>query len=126
MEKKNLDNFLNLYKDFRENCIRVAKSISKMEWNYDYEDAAECENFSINDDGRVFGIGWDTYAVDNELSCYFPIEFLLMTDEELEQLVIKEKIKHDEEIRQEVKDLEEQIRKDELAELKRLQEKYGK
>ena len=115
-----------LYPEFKSECERVGKIIAKVINNIysdypDYEYAGECTRWVIEGD-KVYGCGYD-YCGDY-IGCEFPIHYLTMSDEALQHMVscindeICEKRKQAE---QKKKDA---VRKRELSELKRLQEKY--
>lgn len=112
-----------LYPEFQAECERVGKIIAEVNYdvnsNYtDYEYAGECTRWWIEGD-KVCGDGYG-----DTISCEFPIHYLTMSDEALYHKVrcINDEIREKrEQAEQKKKDA---VRKRELSELKRLQEKY--
>ena len=127
MTSKEINSLEKLYSKFTEECERVGKIISKVYWNYHYWCASDCYNWSIESD-TVSGRGIDDDG--GKMYCEFPAKYLTMSDSELTDMVNKmsadyweEKHRKDEE---EKHRNEEATIKRELAELKRLKEKYEK
>lgn len=115
-----------LYPEFQAECERVGKIIAEVNYdvnsNYtDYEYAGECTRWWVEGD-NVYGNGYDSCG--DTISCEFPIHYLTMSDEVLYHKVrcINDEIREKrEQAEQKKKDA---VRKRELSELKRLQEKY--
>ena len=127
MTSEELNSLEKLNSKFIEECERVGKIISKVHWDItsDYGEAPDCCNWSIYDD-TVYGNGTNNYG--DSTYCEFPAEYLTMSDSELTDMVnkmnsdyLEEKRRKDEE---EKRKLQEEMTKYELAELKRLKEKY--
>lgn len=125
MTSEELNSLEKLYSKFTEECERVGKIISRVYWDDNYCYASDCYNWSIESD-TVYGRGTDTWG-DAE-DCEFPAKYLTMSDGELTDMInkmnadyLEEKHKKEEE---EKKKKEEATIKRELAELKRLKEKY--
>lgn len=122
MTSEELNSLERLYSKFTEECGRVGKIISKVNWHItsDYGEAPDCSNWSIYG-GIVYGRGYDVY-------CEFPAKYLTMSDSELTDMINKMNADYLEEKHR--KDEEEYMKKEmetikrELAELKRLKEKY--
>ena len=116
-----------LYPKFAAECERVGKIICNIYWDITsyYDDANECDTWKINGD-LVIGTGRDSYG--DGLYCEFPLNYLTMSDDELTAMIEKKNADYREEQRkkkeEEEKKKEEATRKRELAELKRLKEKY--
>lgn len=127
MTSEELNNLEKLYSKFTKECERVSKIICNVYWiiTSDYEEARNCSTWSIHD-GTVYGNGTNNYG--DSTYCEFPAEYLTMSDSELTDMVnkmnsdyLEEKRRKDEE---EKRKLLEEMTKYELAELKRLKEKY--
>lgn len=127
MTSEELNNLEKLYSKFTKECERVGKIICNVYWiiTSDYEEARDCSTWSIYD-GTVYGNGTNNYG--DSTYCEFPAEYLTMSDSELTDMVnkmnsdyLEEKRRKDEE---EKRKLLEEMTKYELAELKRLKEKY--
>ena len=127
MTSEELNSLEKLNSKFIEECERVGKIICKVYWliTSDYGGAPDCSGWSIYD-GTVYGYGTDN-SVDRTC-CEFPAKFLTMSDSELTDMInkmnadyLEEKHRKDEE---EKKKKEEETTIRELAELKRLKEKY--
>ena len=127
MTNEELNSLEKLYFKFTKECERVGKIISKIYRGVtpDYGRAPDCGNWSIYVD-TVYGSGTDNDG-DN-IHCEFPAKYLTMSDSELTDMVnkmnsdyLEEKHRKDEE---EKRKLLEDMTKYELAELKRLKEKY--
>ena len=121
MTSEELNSLEKLYSKFIEECERVGKIICKVNWNItsDYCEAPDCSNWIIYDGTNNWGDG--TY-------CEFPSKYLTMSDSELIDMInkmnadyLEEKHRKEEE---EKRKKEEATTKRELAELKRLKEKY--
>lgn len=123
MTQENIEKLQELYSEFETECERVGKIICKVSWesDYDYEYADECFNWSIEKD-NVRGGGFDKYG--EHVSCYFPIYYLTLTDDTLYHIVRSINDEIAEKHRQEKQKKDDAVRKRELSELKRLQEKY--
>ena len=120
MTSEELNSLEKLNSKFIEECERVGKIISKIHWDItsDYGEAPNCCNWSIYEE-TVYGNG-----IDNDgdgIYCEFPAKYLTMSDSELTDMINKMNADYLEERHR--KD-EEQTTKRELAELKRLKEKY--
>ena len=115
-----------LYPEFQSECERVGKIISEVLYDVtsdytDYEYAGECTRWWVEGD-KVCGGGYDRCG--DYINCEFPIHYLTMSDEALYHKVrcINDEIREKrEQVEQKKKDA---VRKRELSELKRLQEKY--
>ena len=127
MTSEELNSLEKLYSKFTKECERVSKIICNVYWiiTSDYEEARNCSTWSIYD-GTVYGNGTNNYG--DSTYCEFPAEYLTMSDSELTDMVnkmnsdyLEEKRRKDEE---EKRKLLEEMTKYELAELKRLKEKY--
>ena len=127
MTNEELNNLEKLYSKFTKECERVSKIICNVYWiiTSDYEEARDCSTWSIYN-GTVYGNGTNNYG--DSTYCEFPAEYLTMSDSELTDMVnkmnsdyLEEKRRKDEE---EKRKLLEEMTKYELAELKRLKEKY--
>ena len=127
MTSEELNSLEKLYSKFTEECERVGKIICKVNWNItsNYEEAPDCSNWIIHD-GTVYGNGTNNWG--DETYCEFPAKYLTMSDSELTDMINKMNADYLEEKHR--KDEEEKRKKDEkttrreLAELKRLKEKY--
>ena len=122
MTNEELNSLEKLYSKFTEECKRVGKIISNVNRNItsDYEEAPDCSTWGIHNN-TVYGSGYDAY-------CEFPAKYLTMSDSELTDMInkmnadyLEEKHRKEEE---EKRKKEEATTKRELAELKRLKEKY--
>ena len=127
MTSEELNSLEKLYSKFTKECERVSKIICNVYWiiTSDYEEAPDCSTWSIYD-STVYGRGTNNYG--DSTYCEFPAEYLTMSDSELTNMVnkmnsdyLEEKRRKDEE---EKRKLLEEMTKYELAELKRLKEKY--
>ena len=127
MTSEELNSLEKLYSKFTKECERVGKIICNVHWDItsDYGEAPDCSTWSIYD-GTVFGIGTDDFG--DRTYCEFPSKYLTMSDSELTDMInkmnadyLEEKHRKDEE---EKRKREEQTTIRELAELKRLKEKY--
>ena len=127
MTSEELNSLEKLYSKFTEECERVGKIICNVYWDItsDYGEAPNCGNWSIYD-GTVYGNGTDDDG--DSIYCEFPAKYLTMSDSELTDMInkmnadyLEEKHRKDEE---EKRKREEETTKRELAELKRLKEKY--
>ena len=127
MTSEELNSLEKLNSKFIEECYRVGNIISKINWNItsDYGEAPDCGNWSIYD-GTVYGSGTDNSG--DRTCCEFPAKYLTMSDSELTNMInkmnadyLEEKHRKDEE---EKRKKEEETTIRELAELKRLKEKY--
>lgn len=127
MTNEELNSLEKLYSKFTEECERVGKIISKVNWHIasDYDAATDCSTWSIYGD-TVYGRGTDNCGDDTY--CEFPAKYLTMSDSELTDMInkmnadyLEEKHRKDEEEKMKI---EEETTKRELAELKRLKEKY--
>ena len=119
MKSEELNSLEKLYSKFTKECERVGKIISKVYRGVtpDYGRAPDCGNQSIYD---------GTY--NDGIYCKFPAKYLTMSDSELTDMInkmnadyLEEKHRKDEE---EKRKREEETTIRELAELKRLKEKY--
>lgn len=127
MTSEELNSLEKLNSKFIEECERVGKIISKVYRGVtpDYGRAPDCGNWSIYVD-TVYGSGTDNDG--DSIYCEFPSKYLTMSDSELTDMInkmnadyLEEKRRKDEE---EKRKREEETTKRELAELKRLKEKY--
>ena len=127
MTSEELNSLEKLNSKFLEECERIGKIISKVYWDVtpDYGRAPDCGNWSIYD-GTVYGSGTDNSG--DSTYCEFPAKYLTMSDSELTDMInkmnadyLEEKHRKDEE---EKRKREEETTIRELAELKRLKEKY--
>ena len=127
MTSEELNSLERLYSKFTEECERVGKIISKVYWDVtsDYGDAPDCSTWNIYGD-TVYGSGTDSCG--DGAYCEFPAKYLTMSDSELTNMInkmnadyLEEKHRKDEE---EKRKREEETTIRELAELKRLKEKY--
>lgn len=107
-----------LYPLFSAECCRVAEILAKTK---KYCNANNCSSWTISDD-EVCGDGYDCYG--DSASCYFPLDYLTKTDEELQEIVALCLQEENDELERQKKKREEDVRNHELSELKRLQEKY--
>jgi hypothetical protein len=127
MTQEEVKTLSELYHKFAAECERVGKIICHICWDITsyYEDAEECDMWKINGD-LVIGTGQDKYG--DGLYCEFPLKYLTMSDDELTTMINKKNADYREEQRkkkeEEEKKKQEATRKRELAELKRLKEKY--
>ena len=127
MTSEELNSLEKLYSKFVEECERVGKIISKVNWDItsDYGDAPDCNSWSIEGD-TVYGRGIDDCGDD--MYCEFPAKYLTMSDSELIDMINKMNADYLEEkhrkAEEEKRKKEEATIKRELAELKRLKEKY--
>ena len=127
MTSEELNSLEKLKSKFIEECERVGKIISKVHWDItsDYGEAPNCCNWSIYDD-TVYGNGTDNDG--DGIYCEFPAKYLIMSDSELTDMINKMNADYlEEKHRKEEKEKrkrEEATTKRELAELKRLKEKY--
>ena len=128
MKQEEIITLSELYPKFAAECERVGKIICNIYWDITsyYEDANECDTWKINGD-LVIGTGRDSCG--DGLYCEFPLIYLTMSNDELTAMIEKKNADYREEQRkkkeEEEKKKEEAIRKREIAELKRLKEKYG-
>ena len=127
MTNEELNSLEKLYSKFTKECERVSKIICNVYWiiTSDYEEARDCNTWSIYD-GTVYGNGTNNYG--DSTYCEFPAKYLTMSDSELTDMInkmnadyLEEKHRKDEE---EKRKREEETTIRELAELKRLKEKY--
>ena len=120
MTSEELNSLEKLNFKFIKECERIGKIISKVYWDVtpDYGRAPDCGNWSIYD-GTVYGNGTDNFG--DSIYCEFPAKYLTMSDSELTDMINKMNADYLEERHR--KD-EEATTKRELAELKRLKEKY--
>ena len=127
MTSEELNSLEKLYSKFTKECERVGNIIFKINWNItsNYGEAPYCSTWNIYD-GTVYGSGTDNSG-DNTY-CEFPAKYLTMSDSELTDMInkmntdyLEEKHRKDEE---EKRKKEEETTIRELAELKRLKEKY--
>ena len=127
MTSEELNSLEKLYSKFTKECERVSKIICNVYWiiTSNYEEARNCSTWSIYD-GTVYGNGTNNYG--DSTYCEFPAEYLTMSDSELTDMInkmnadyLEEKHRKDEE---EKRKREEETTIRELAELKRLKEKY--
>lgn len=127
MTSEELNSLEKLNSKFIKECERIGKIICKVNWNItsNYEEAPDCSEWSIYD-GTVYGSGTDNCG--DGTYCEFPAKYLTMSDSELTDMVnkmnadyLEEKHRKDEE---EKRKKEEETTIRELAELKRLKEKY--
>ena len=127
MKSEELNSLEKLYSKFTKECERVGKIICEVYWHItsDYGGAPDCSEWSIYD-GTVYGSGTDNWG--DGTYCEFPTKYLTMSDSELTDMInkmnadyLEEKHRKDEE---EKRKKEEETTIRELAELKRLKEKY--
>ena len=127
MTSEELNSLEKLNSKFIEECERVGKIISKINWHItsDYGEAPYCGNWSIYD-GTVYGNGTDDSG--DSIYCEFSSKYLTMSDSELTDMInkmnadyLEEKHRKDEE---EKRKREEQTKIREIDELKGLKEKY--
>ena len=127
MTSEELNSLEKLYYKFTKECERVGKIICKVYWliTSDYGGAPDCSEWNICD-GTVYGNGTDNFG--DSIYCEFPAKYLTMSDSELTDMInkmnadyLEEKHRKDEE---EKRKREEETTIRELAELKRLNEKY--
>ena len=123
MTQEDISKLVSLYPKFVNECDRVGNIICTVYWeaNRDYSDAKSCHTWTL-DDEKVYGRGFD--SAGDYVTCEFPLEYLTMSDQQLYDLV--EQINEDYRKKKEEKKRREaeQLKEKELAELKRLQEKY--
>ena len=126
MTQEELNVLTEVYSKFVTECERVGKIICKINWNItsDYADADECDVWEIKN--SVVGTGHDQYG--DGLYCEFPLKYLTMSDEELTTMISDMNAdynrKKNEKEEADKKEKEKKKREKELAELRRLQEKY--
>ena len=120
MTSEELNSLEKLNFKFIKECERIGKIISKVYWDVtpDYGRAPDCGNWSIYD-GTVYGNGTDNDG--DSIYCEFPAKYLTMSDSELTDMINKMNADYLEEKHRKEK---EATTKRELAELKRLKEKY--
>lgn len=127
MIQENVNKLAELYSEFVKECERVGKIISNIYWDItsDYGEAPDCSTWSISGD-TVYGSGTDNWG--DSTYCEFPAKYLTMSDSELTDMINKMNADYLEETsrkeEEEKRRREEAIIKHELAELKRLKEKY--
>lgn len=89
MQKKDLEQYQKLHDEFVSECKRVAEILSNLEDSYPYDNTAFAETFEPAG-VEVSWTGYDTYRGETDYyNGYFPIEYLTMTDDELNRIVEK-------------------------------------
>lgn len=123
MKPKELQEFRMLYRVFEENCDRVAKILEGREFGKETHDITYANEFHLEDD-EVWWSGdeyWN-YGGHEYHSGSFPVEYLIMDDDELREIVEKENREH----REEVEKYEEERKKQEKSARLELYEKLKK
>ena len=90
MQKKDLEQYQKLHDEFVSDCERVAKILSNLEEeSFLNDNTAFAETFeSVGTE--VHWTGSDSYCGETDYyDGYFPIEYLTMTDDELNKIVEK-------------------------------------
>ena len=125
MTSEELNSLEKLYSKFTEECERVGEIISKVHLGITtyYKDAPYCDIWSIHNN-TICG----SCRYSDDPYCEFPLKYLTMSYSELTDMInkmnadyLEEKHRKDEEEKRKIK---EATTKRELAELKRLKEKY--
>ncbi len=89
MQKKDLEQYQKLHDEFVSECKRVAKILSNLENSFPNDNIAFAETFEPAG-VEVSWTGYDSYCGETDYySGYFPIEYLTMTDDELNKIVEK-------------------------------------
>ena len=89
MTKKDLEQYQKLHDEFVSECKRVAKILSNLEDSYPFDNTAFAETFEPAG-VEVSWAGYDTCRGETDYyNGYFPIEYLTMTDDELNKIVEK-------------------------------------
>ena len=121
MTEEEVKQYINLNNKFIDRCNEIAQIMKR--WNYSY---GFIDNWSLDGNDSVYGTGDEYWSYGGHESHYvsFDVDWLTKTDEELNEIadtyIEEEKQRQEQEKRAE----EEKKRERELAELKRLQEKY--
>lgn len=122
MTKKDLEQYQKLHDEFVSECERVAKILSNLEDSYPYDNTAFAETFEPCG-VEVSWAGYDIHCGETDYyNGYFPIEYLTMTDDELNKIVEKknEERKAEQERREKAKAAQEkEWRKAKYEELKK-------
>ena len=124
MERSHIDILKPLYSEFRKNCIRVYKIVSRTkEYCGNVYDIKDINSWEIFGDDTVYGSGIDKDRDD--VHTEFPATLLTMTNDELEELVndILVKEKAEEEIERKAQEMDERAKAEQ--EYNSLKEKYG-
>ena len=121
MTKEELKQYIDLNNKFITRCGEIAQIMKKCNYSYNYID-----NWSLDGDW-VHGTGdeyWN-YGGHESHTVFFDTVWLAMSDEELNKIADDWLEKQRIEKAQKLKEEEAKKREQELAELKRLQEKYN-
>ena len=105
MKPKELQEYLMLNRAFEADFYRVANILAKLERNKNCDNISFAENFHINNDFGNLSVDWsgEEYCGggDYERHCgSFPVEYLIMDDDELEEIVRKDNEAYKKEVEQ--------------------------
>ena len=86
MTNEELNSLEKLYSKFTEECKRVGKIISNVNWNItsNYEEAPDCSTWGIHNN-TVYG----SCNCSDDPYCEFPTKYLTMSDSELIDMINK-------------------------------------
>ena len=120
MTKEELNQFMDLNDKFVNRCKEVAQIMKRCNYSYNYID-----DWSL-DGNSVYGTGYEywNYGGHEAHSVWFDVTWLTKTDEELNKIADECLEEQRREKEQKLKEEEAKKREQELAELRRLQEKY--
>lgn len=124
MNKKDLETYRKLQKEFIHDCNRVAQILTGAA---EYRDMVYAENFILEEES-VFWSGdeyW-SYGGHEYHSGYFDADYLTMTDKELKAIVDKMNQEYHKKQEQKEKEIEEAERKKRFAEYEKLKKEFDK
>lgn len=120
MTKEELNQFIDLNDKFVNRCKEIAQIMKRCNYSYNYIDDWSLDGNSVCGTGDEY---W-SYGGHESHTVWFDTAWLTKTDEELNKIADEWLDKQRREKEQKLKEEEAKKREQELAELKRLQEKY--
>lgn len=128
MNKEELSQLVELYSKFEKDAERVSRILRKSKkqtcqyGNINYADQFRIDGDSVSWEGDEYG----SYQYHEVHSGNFPLEYLTMSDEDLNKIVDQENRDYEEEEKQLKKEQEERERCTKLAMFNKLKEELGK
>ena len=123
MTQEEINKFSELSDKFYNDCYRVTEILGRFKvftqhWSNDIRYA---DNFTVNGNS----VEWDGSDRENDcISGSFPVEYLFMTDSEVEEKASEQNEKYLEEIRKEMEDIKERELQSEYETYLRLRNKF--
>lgn len=127
MKPEELQKYRMLNRAFEENCDRVAKVLRGREFGKETHDITYANEFHLDGDEVCWsGDEYWNYGGHEYHSGSFPVEYLVMDDEELRKIVEEENRKHNEEVEKRKEERRKQEKSARLELYEKLKKEFGK